>query len=186
LGPAKIVVFPATTQGAKVENREHASGLLSLLEFDQGSGKIFGTQKKDWLAMCPNCRASITEDARACPFQLLARRKNVGDLEAEMMNRPARIFSQEIGDWGMLAERFDQLDLGVFELDESHCHAMSWQGQGPAHPGAERVAIDRARGHKVSDRDGDMIQSSDHANCSRMRSHLDDQNVDRGPLAPYP
>jgi hypothetical protein len=32
----------------------------------------------------------------------------------------------------MLAERFNQLDFGVFELDESHCHAMPRQGQGPA------------------------------------------------------
>jgi hypothetical protein len=38
---------------------------------------------------------------------LLARGKNIGDLETEMMNRPARIFSQEFGYWGMLAEGFD-------------------------------------------------------------------------------
>jgi len=107
--------------------------------------------------MRPDFRASITEDARACPFQLLARGKNVGDLEAEMMNGPARIFSQEFGYWGMLAERFDQLDFGVFELDESHCHAVVRQRQGPAHPGAERVAINRARGREILDRDGDMI-----------------------------
>jgi hypothetical protein len=31
-----------------------------------------------------------------------------------------------------------------------------------------------------------MIQSPDHANCSRTRSHLDDQHMDRGPLAPCP
>ena len=95
--------------------------------------------------MRPDFRASIAENVRACPFQLLPRRKNVFDLETEMMNRPARIFSQEFGYRGMLAERFDQLDFGVFELDESHCHAMSRQGQGPAYPGAERVAINRAR-----------------------------------------
>ena len=124
--------------------------------------------------MRPDFRASIAEDARACPFQLLARRENVSDLETEMMNRPARIFSQEFGYWGMLAERFEQLDFGVFELDESHSHAMSRQGRGPAHPGAERVAINRARGREILDRDGEVIQSPDHANRSRTRSHFDD------------
>src|ERR1700730_14646835 len=98
-----------------------------------------------------------------------------------MMNRPARIFSQEFTYWGMLAERFEQLDFGVFELDESHAHAMRRQGRGPAHPCAERVAVNRARGREIRDRDGDMFQSPDHAYCSRTRSHLDDQHMDRGP-----
>ena len=129
--------------------------------------------------MRPDFWASIAEDARACPFQLLARRKNVGDLEAEMMNRPAWIFSEEIGDWGMLAERFDQLDFSVFELDENHRHAVVRQGQGSAHLGAERIAIKRARCGEILDRDGDMIHSPDHANCSRTRSNLDDQHMDR-------
>src|SRR5207302_2754462 len=115
--------------------------------------------------MRPDFWASIAEDAGACPFQLLARRKNVGDLEAEMMNRPAWIFSEEIGDWGMLAERFDQLDFSVFELDENHRHAVVRQGQGSAHLGAERIAIKRARCGEILDRDGDMIHSPDHANC---------------------
>jgi len=107
--------------------------------------------------MRPDFRASIAEDARACPFQLLARRKNVSDLETEMMNRAARIFSQEFGDRGMLAERFDQLDFGVFELDENHRHAVVRQGQGRAHLGAKRIAIKCARGREILDRDGDMI-----------------------------
>ena len=136
--------------------------------------------------MCPDFWASIAEDAGAVAGQPFTRGKYVGDLETEMMNSPAWIFSQEFGYGRMLAERFDQLDFGVFEFDESHCNAMSGQGQGPAHPGAERVAINGARGREILDRDGDMIQSSDHADCSRTRSHLDDQNMDRGPLAPYP
>ena len=53
--------------------------------------------------MRPDFRASIAEGARACPFQLLTRRKNVFDLETEMVNRPARIFGQEFGYWRTLA-----------------------------------------------------------------------------------
>jgi hypothetical protein len=57
----------------------------------------------------------------------------------------------------MLAKRFDQLDFGVFELDENHRHAVVRQGQGRAHLGAKRIAIKCARGREILDRDGDMI-----------------------------
>jgi hypothetical protein len=132
---------PVAEAGNRWGARDRRSNLF---EFDQGSGAIVGVQEQDRLAMRPDFRDSISEDARACPFQLLTRRNNVGDLETEMMDRPVRMFSQKFGDRGILAERFDKLDFGVFELDERHCHAMSRQGHGPAHPGAERVAINRA------------------------------------------
>ena len=97
--------------------------------------------------MRPGFWVSIAEDARACPFQLLARRKNVGDLETEMMNGPARIFSQEFGYGRMLAERFDQLDFGVFELDEDHGDPVLGEIVGVVNMGAEQIAgqIERLR-----------------------------------------
>ena len=117
-----------------------------LFEFDQGSGTILGIQEKDRFAMRPGFWAPIAKDAGACPLQLLARGKNVGDLEAEMMNRTTRMFIQKFRDRRLRAERFDQFDLGVRELDENHAHAMLRQGHGRAHLGAQRIAIEGACG----------------------------------------
>ena len=49
---------------------------------------------------------AAAKDAGASPFQLFAYGINVVDLEAEMMDRAARIFAQKFCDWGKRAERF--------------------------------------------------------------------------------
>src|SRR2546421_3539987 len=83
------------------------------------------------------------------------------------MDAAVRIAFKEFRDRGVLAERFEQLDLGVRQRDEHRVHAMIRLRHHGRHVGAERVAIELARLRDVADRDRDVIESADHHASTR-------------------
>src|SRR5689334_7891071 len=91
---------------------------LHLLELDQGAEEILGMEEQDRLAMGAEARLAIPQDPRPLPGQPVARGADVGDLVADMVDAAAGIAGEESGDRRRLAERMDELDLGIGQLDE--------------------------------------------------------------------
>ena len=73
---------------------------------------------------------------------------------------------EELGDWRVLAQRLEQFDFGVRQRNEDGVHAVVRLRHDGGHVGAERVAIQFARPPDVADRNGDVIETADHANFS--------------------
>ena len=84
-----------------------------------------------------------------------------------MVDPAVGIAGEETGDRRPLAERMDELDLGIGQLDEDHGDAMLRLRQRRRHARAERLAIEPRRGVEVGHGDGDMIEATDHGSYSR-------------------
>ena len=50
-----------------------------------------------------------------------------------MVHSSGRVLLEELGDGGLLPERLQELELGVFELDKHDGHSVLRQGLGGAH-----------------------------------------------------
>ena len=105
---------------------------------------------------------AVAEHARALGFELVACRKDIVDLVADVVDAAVRIALQELGDRLVCAERLQQLDLGVRQRNEHRVHAMGRLRHHGRDGGAERLAIDIRCLGDVADRNGDVVQSSDH------------------------
>ncbi len=110
---------------------------------------------------------AIAQDPRPLLRQLVARGTDVGDLVADMVDPAAGIAGEKSGDRRRLAERVDELDLGVGQLDEDHGDAVLRLRQRRRHERTERLAIEPRRGIEVGHGDGDMIEAADHRFHSR-------------------
>ncbi len=73
-------------------------------------------QEQHRLAVRADLGVAVAEHARAFGFQLVAGAKNIVDLVADVMDAAVRIAFEEFGDRRVLAERLEQLDLGVRQV----------------------------------------------------------------------
>ena len=72
-------------------------------------------------------RLARTEDTGALSLQAVARFKDIPDLVADVMDAARRVLFQKARDRGRVAERAEQLDLGVRKLDEDDRDAVVQQ-----------------------------------------------------------
>src|SRR5579884_32678 len=104
---------------------------------------------------------------------------DVLDLEADVVLAAARVAREEALQRGVLAQRLDQLDLGVRQLDEAEGDPLL--GQRPDRGdvrGAEELAVDLQRPFDRWGGDADVVQPADHQQRTwagrfrmRRRSH---------------
>ena len=86
------------------------------------------------------------------------------------------------------AERFEQLDSRVGQIDEDHPDAMSRKGARRQDAGAERALIELACCREIRDDDGHMVEPSDHRPCisqGLLRRQVDSLRAGRN-LDPTP
>ena len=132
--------------------------------------KSFGCRKSTGLPCAPGPRRPVAEHPRPLRLQPVARREDVVDLVAEVMDPAARVLREEGRDRRGLPQRMQELDLGVRQLDEDHGHPVLRLVLRRPDPRAQRVAILRRRGGEVRHGDGDMVEPSDHAASTRPHS----------------
>ena len=75
---------------------------------------------------------------------------------------PSGVLLEELRDRGRFAQRLEQLDLGIRQLDEYDRHAMLRLRQWGSDLGAERIAVDGRCLVQILDRYGHVVQASDH------------------------
>jgi hypothetical protein len=63
-------------------------GASCLFEFDQGAEEILRVNKDHGLAVSPDLRFAVAEDARATSHKIARGRMNIGDLVADVMDAP--------------------------------------------------------------------------------------------------
>src|SRR5207249_2556796 len=80
-----------------------------------------------------------------------------------------------------IAQRMQELDLGIGQLHEYHGDAVRGLGDGGRHAGPEGAAIGGRGGCKIRHRDGNVVQSSDHPS-SRVAQCCSAKGAAQGPL----
>ena len=103
---------------------------------------------------------------RAGGFQVIARRDDVIDLIADVVDATRRVLFQKAIDRAVIAQRMQQFDLGVGQFDKDHGHPVIRFGLRRADLGAKRVAILIRRRIEIRHGDGHMVKTSDHLGCS--------------------
>src|SRR5690349_18521791 len=114
------------------------------------------------LAMRADLRLAVAKHARAFLDQLVTRGEDVDHLVADMMNAAVGIALDELRNGRSLAQRLDELDLGIGQRHEHGDHAVLGQRHGVRNRGAECAAIDLCRLLRVLDRDRHMIKPAQH------------------------
>src|SRR6185503_3774904 len=105
---------------------------------------------------------SVAEHTRALGPHLVAVGENIVDLVADVVNAAVGIAFEKLRDWGILAERYEQLDLGIPQRDKNRVHAVIRLRHHGGHVRAERVTVELARFRDIADRNGDVIETADH------------------------
>jgi hypothetical protein len=157
------VTQPIDGPGGKAASR--------LFELDQSSAEIFGVKKQHGLVMGAEPRLAVAEDACTFSTQTVARSNDVVDLVAEVMHPAFGMAFEKTAYRGIGAERFEELDSGVRQLDKDHRYAMRRQRLGLRDAGREGAAIDLGGGREVRHHDGDVIESSDHCRSPPIKFH---------------
>jgi len=62
----------------------------------------------------------------------------------------------------LFAQRLQQFDAGVGQVDENGGDAVLGQGLGLGHGGTQHAAVKLGGGGEVGHRDGDVIETADH------------------------
>ena len=66
----------------------------------------------------------IAKNGRAARLHFGDRLTNISDLETDMVLSATRVFLDEIVDWAVLVQWFDQFDLAVRQVYEADLHAL--------------------------------------------------------------
>jgi hypothetical protein len=98
-----------------------------LLELDQGPAEIFGVQEQHRLVMGTETRLAITEHSCTLGAQPVSRGDDVIDLVANVVHAASRIAFKKTAHRRGVAERLEQLDPGVWQVDEDYCDAVRRQ-----------------------------------------------------------
>src|SRR5581483_4619693 len=152
-----------TTPGDRRQCRSASSSAVSgLFELDQRTAEILRVQEQNRLAVGARTRLAVAENPRARGPQPVARGADVADLVTDVMHPAGRVAGEEIGDRRVRTERFEQLDLGVGQLDKDDGDAVLRQRLRRRNRGAESVAVARRRSGEIGHRDGDMVEPADH------------------------
>src|SRR6266850_5820193 len=133
-----------------------------LFDFDERAGKVLRMEEQHRLAMSADLRHAVAEDARALADQLVARRDDVGHVIADVMDAAVGVALDEFGDRRSLAERLDELDLGVGQRHEHGDDAMLRQRHRAGDFSAERAAMDFCGLFRILDRDRNVIEPAQH------------------------
>src|SRR5438309_5507461 len=133
-----------------------------LLDFDQRAGKILRMQEQHGLAVRADFRFAVAEHARARLDQLLARSDYIRHVVADVVDAAVRISFDEFRDRRGLAERLDELDLGIGQRGEYGDDAMLRQRYGGRNLGTEGGAVDSRGLLDIAHRDRDMIEPAQH------------------------
>src|SRR5215471_5226707 len=128
-------------------------------------------QKEHGLAMGADLRLAVAEHARALPLQTVARSDDVVDLVADVVDAAVGIALEKFRDRRALAERLEELDLGVGKRDKHGGDAMIGLRDRLRHLGSQRVAIDVRGLADVAHGNRNVVQPSDHAWFSRRTRH---------------
>ena len=67
-----------------------------------------------------------------------------------------------------ITQRLEQLDPGVWQLDEDHCDTVRRQRARLRHAGAEYPPIELARGREIGHDDCHVIEPSDHRHSPQI------------------
>ena len=89
--------------------------------------KSLGCRNSTGLPCAPIFGIAVAQHAGAVGLEPVARGDDVVDLVAEVMHAAGRILFQEGGDRRGLAQRLQQFDLGVADIDEDDRHAVLGQ-----------------------------------------------------------
>src|SRR5689334_19071529 len=90
----------------------------NLLELGQRAAEIFRMQEQHRLAVRSDLRVAVADHTRALRLELIARGQDVGHLVAHVMDAAVGVLFQKLGDRAIGAERLQELDLGVGQIDE--------------------------------------------------------------------
>src|SRR6476659_5508662 len=134
----------------------------NLLKLGQRAAEVFRMQEQHRLAVRPDLWVAVADHTRALRFELVARGQDVGHLVAHMMDAAVRVLLQELGDRAICAERLQELDLGVGQIDENDRDAVLGLRRRSGYFSAQSIAIDGGGGGEILHRDGDVIEASDH------------------------
>src|SRR5260370_16000831 len=112
--------------------------------------------------MGTEARLAVAEHSRALRPQPIARSYDVVDLVADVMHTARRIALEKGLHRRGCAERFEQLDLGVWQLDKDDRHPMRRQRARLRDASAQYLAVGRARLRDIGHDDRDMVEPADH------------------------
>src|ERR1041385_9415299 len=104
--------------------RRHAQDRSSLFQFDKRADKILGMQEDHGLAMRADARLARSGNRGALRPQLVPSSVNVFDFIADVVHAAIRILLEEIRDRRIVAQRLEQFDLRVAEIDEYRRHTV--------------------------------------------------------------
>src|SRR6266478_2804484 len=112
---------PAATLSRGAGEGTFAGGSASrLFDLDEGAAEILGVEEQHRLAMGTDFRLAVAEDARAGRAEAIARGHDVIDLTAQMMHAAGRVLVEKAAHRGIGAERLQQLDLAIRQLDKNY------------------------------------------------------------------
>ena len=80
------------------ENRSFSGSCSCLLDLDQGAAEILGVQEQHRLAVGADLRLAVAEHARALGLEPVARRDDVVDLVADVVNAAVGIALEKFRD----------------------------------------------------------------------------------------
>ena len=141
-------------------------------QLDQHAARILRVDEDHRHAVRADAGLAGAEHGRTSRAHRVARGDDVGHLEADMMLAAGRELLQEAPYRRRFAQRLDQLELAVGEIDERHRHALLGQRElGDADGRAVQPLVHRQRRVDIRSRDPDVVQPPDlHANASSNAS----------------
>src|SRR5689334_14525861 len=169
--------------------RRHAQDRSSLFQFDKRADEILGMQEDHGLAMRADARLARSGNRGALRPHLVPSSVNVFDFIADVVHAAIRILLEEIRDRRIVAQRLEQFDLRVAEIDEYRRHTVIGLRHFLRDISAQRVAVDLRSLLDVIGRNGDVIEPAYHE-CSfdciwvYLASNLDDFHPRHRLLAP--
>src|SRR5262245_64558482 len=95
-----------------------------LLDLDQRAAEVLRMEEQHRPAVRADFRLPIAKHARARSLEAIAGGADILHLVADVMDAPARVPLEECGDRGVLAQRLQEFDLGVRQVDEDHRDAV--------------------------------------------------------------
>ena len=114
---------------------------------------------RDWIVGC-----------RFLGDEVIAGGDDILDLIADMVHAAGLVALKKGGDRRILAERLQQLYLGIGQFDENGGNAVIGLGNLLRYLGAQRFLIDLGRGGNVRHGDRNMVQTANHGHPIPSRS----------------
>eukprot|EP00439_Symbiodinium_sp_Y106_P089250 s1_g1786.t1 len=132
-------------------------GRLSLFQFDQGAEKVFWVQEDDRLAMGADARLARSGDGDTMVGHLFTSCVNVFNLDADVVNATLGILGQEASDGRIVAQRLQQLQFGVAQINKDRRYPVIGLRHLPRNFGTEFNLVHFSRFGDVWYRNGDVI-----------------------------